>query len=250
MLARLLIPLCLCCVVLCTFVGYVSKRAIEDEASVASESIELDCDSFVNSPPKISKSVVLRDFVFVDEIATIDSDGDGKWDEVAIPLFSPKGFTSKASYSAVIACFRDVPDLETLHQKLAANKLQTNYLVHDQTLASRIHSQLATSFKNMDFANSPVVTVGYGQANPLLGEKSLKYSYMVGAGAVGLAVLTLAYLILAGLLKQVPRSSREPRRKRTKKRGNSTRGNANQDAEPTGGVLDQVRSLREKQVQT
>ena len=215
MFARLLIPLCLCCVVLCGFVGFLSKRAIEEGAQISSETLELTCGSFIDSPPVVSSGVLLSDFDYVDQIATIDNDGDGKWDEVAIPLFSPDGFESQAGYSGVIACFRDVPDLETLHQRLASNKLQANYRVEEQNLGLRLHSQLAMKFKHMDFEHSPIVTVGYGSDNPLLGETSLKYSYTVGAAAIGIALLSLVYLVVTGLIDRVPK---RPRRERTKNR--------------------------------
>ena len=249
MLARLLIPLCLCCVVLCAFVGFLSKRAITETAQVSSVPVEFDCSSFIDSPPKKSSGVLLKDFVFVDLIATIDKDGDGKWDEVAIPLFSPDGFKSKAYYSAAIACFQDVPDLETLHQRLASNELQAYYWVNDQKLSLNLHSQLATKFKHMDFQQSPVVTVGYGNDNPLLGEASLEYSYLVGAAAVGVLILTLAYLVVAGLLNAVPRSPRRPRRASAKNRAGLPNSETDYNAGSTGGVLDQARSMRNRQPQ-
>ena len=251
MLARLLIPICVCCVVLCTFVGFLSKRAIEEAGRITTQPLKLECNSFINSPPKKSTGVLLSNFVFVDRIATIDNDGDNRWDEVAIPLFSPHSFDSKVGYSAVIACFRDVPDMETLHQRLAPGELQTNFCADEQNLRTTLHTQLATKFKNMDFRNSPVVTIGYGQDNPLLGETSLKYSYFVGTAAVGVGGLTLAYLVTAGLckhLQSLPRSSKESRRKPTKNRAGLPGRQTKDDAEPTGGVLDQVQSLRQQQV--
>ena len=248
MLARLLIPLCLCCVVLCAFVGFLSKRAIDETAEIASKPKVLDCRSFIDNPPKRSSGILLSKFVFVDRIATIDSDRDGKWDEVAIPLFSRDGFKSRAGYTAVIACFRDVPDLETLHERLAANELEVNYRANDQRLGRNLHTQLAIKFKNMDFQYSPVVTIGYGQENPVLGQVSLKLSYTLGAIAIGVAALTLVCLAFASLFKSVVTAARTPRKRRKPKkiRAGLPNRNRNYENEPTGGVLDKIRSMRDQ----
>ena len=52
MTGRLLFPLCLCCVVLCAFIGYMSKRAIEEAKQVATEVVELECGALLKEPPK------------------------------------------------------------------------------------------------------------------------------------------------------------------------------------------------------
>ena len=259
MIGRLLFPLCLCCVVLCAFVGYLSKRAIKEAEQVATEVVELDCGSLIEKPPYESTGVLLSDYVFIDEIASIDIDGDGKWDEVAVPLFSKEVFKAKASYQSVIARFRDVPDLETLKQRLAVDALKANYRVSEQTLDSNLHAMLAKKFKNMDFEKSPVVAVGYGESNPVLGEKSLEMSYQVGAIAIAVGVLSLVFSVLTGVLKSftMPQQpSRRPmamKKKKKKKKTSSQKktsnrsGPPNYDVEPTGGVLDRVRSMRDEQ---
>jgi len=246
MLARLLFPLCLCCVVLCALVGYLSKRAVEEAEKISTEFVELDVGSLIEKRLSKSTGLVLSNFVFVDRVASIDIDGDGKWDEVALPLFANKAFKSKARYRSVIACFRDVPDLETLKQRLASNELKANYRVPQQEFDSTLHSILAKNFKNMDFKNSPVVTVGYGAGNPVLGEKTLKLSYRFGAVALAVGVLSLIFTVLASLIKTPERS---PSRKKParKKRAKTRTGPPNYDVEPTGGVLDRVRSVRDEQ---
>ena len=231
---------------MCAVVGFLSKRAINDAAQISSEPFELSCEKLIKSPLEKSSRVLLSDFVFTDRIATIDYEGDGKWEEVAIPLFPPNGLNSKASYSSVIVCFRDVPDLETLHQRLASNELQANYWVHDQSLHRGLLPQLAVKFENMDFRNSPVVTVGYKKENPL-GETSLRYSYQIGAGAIGVAVLTLIYLASASLSQQVPK---RPRRRTVANRTSEQSDETHRDLETSGEMLDLVRSIRDKQVQS
>ena len=201
MVARLLVPLCLCCVLLCVFVGVLSQRAIEEAEQVSSEIVDLDCGSLIDKRPKVSTGVLISDFILVDEVAAVDFDGDGAWDEIAVPLFSRESFKSKVAYRAVIACFRDVPDLKTLKQRLASNELKANYRVNDQELASVLHAQLAKELKSLDFKNSPVVTVGYGESNPVLGAKTLQICYRLGAVAIGVGVLSLFYTILTGLME-------------------------------------------------
>ena len=255
MLGRLLIPLCLCCVVLCAFVGYLSKRAIKETKQISTEIVELDCGSLIEKRPRKATGVLLKDYCFVDRVAAIDSDGDEKWDLVAVPLFSKEIFKSKAKYTSVIACFRDVPDWETLKQRLATQELKVNYRVSDQELDSNLHAMLAKKFRNMDFRNSPVVTVGYGESNPVLGEKSLKLSYRFGAIAIVVGVLSMVFSVLSGLLSTFKLPERSPSRKRpakkkkVKKKKSKSRvaAPANYDVEPTGGVLDRVRTMRDQQ---
>lgn len=254
MLGRLLIPLSLCCVVLCAFVGFLSKRAIKETKQISTEIVELNCGSLIEKRPRNSTGVLLKDYCFVDRVAGIDSDGDEKWNLVAVPLFAKEAFKSKAKYTSVIACFRDVPDWETLKQRLETNELKVNYRVSDQVLDSNLYVLLAKKFKNMDFRNSPVVTVGYGESNPVLGEKSLKLSYRFGAVAIVVGGVSLVFIVLAGLFNSFKMSERTPSRKRPvkkkkvkKKKAKKRVGPTNYDVEPTGGVLDRVRTMRDKQ---
>jgi len=134
MLGRLLIPLCLCCVVLCAFVGYLSKRAIKESEQISTKIVELDCGGLIEKRPRKATGVLLKDYRFVDRVAAIDSDGDEKWDLVAVPLFSKEIFKSKVKYTSVIACFRDVPDWETLKQRLATHELKAREKVQKHGL--------------------------------------------------------------------------------------------------------------------
>ena len=249
MIGRLLFPICICCAVLCAFVGYLSKRAIKEAEQIATEVVELDCGSLLEKRPQESTGVLLSNFAFLDRVAAIDIDGDEKWEEVAVPLFPKEGFTSKAAYTAVIACFRDVPDLAALKQRLADNELKVNYHAGKQELDSHFHSVLAKKLANMDFKNSPVVTVGYGESNPVLGEKSLKMSYQLGAVAIAVGVLSLIYAVLTSLLKsfKMPQLSTGRKKPAKKRKAKKRAGPANYDVEPTGGVLDKVRSMRDQQ---
>lgn len=249
MISRILIPLCLCCVVLCVFVGFLSKRAIKETAQVSAQFVEYDCSGFIEKPPTKSTGLLLHDFISIERIAKIDNDGDEKWDAIAVPLFAPDVLDSSFGYASVIACFRDVPDIETLRQRLVTNELRAVYRVGEQELDSNFHAQLAVQFKNMDFENSPIILVGYDQGNPLLGETSLKLSYMVGAAAIGIAVLAVICTALAGLMNRIPRPERRRKRKPTANRAGLPSNN-DHDGELTGGVLDQVRSMRDRQPDT
>ena len=253
MLARLLLLLCLCCVVLCAFVGFLSKRAIDEATEFSEHPLEQDCSSFIDSPPKKSSGILLNNFVFFnsiatieDDIATVDNDGDGKWDEVAIPLFSEDSFKSKVSYTSVIACFRDVPDLKTLHERLSAKELKVSYRVKEQKLARPLHTQLAITFKSMDFRNSPVVTVGYGQDNPILGVTSLTLSYTIGAAAFGVALLNIAYLAFMGFSKCGKNALREARHEPTESPTCLPSSVTNCDDSPSESLLDAARSMRDQ----
>jgi len=106
----------------------------------------------------------------------------------------------------------------------------------------------------MDFKNSPVVTVGYGESNPVLGEKSLKLSYRVGAVAIVVGVLAMVFSVLSGLQstfklpERSPNRNRPAKKKKVKKKKSKKQvaAPANYDVEPTGGVLDRVRTSRSR----
>ena len=88
----------------------------------------------------------------------------------------------------------------------------------------------------------------------MLGEKSLKLSYRFGVVAVVVGVLSLISIVLAGLFNSFKMPERTPSRKRPtkkkkvkKKKAKKRVGPTNYDVEPTGGVLDRVRTMRDQQ---
>jgi len=116
MTSRLIFPLCLCCAVLCAFVGYMSKRAIKEAEQVTTAVVELDCGMFLEKRPKESTGVLLSDYVFVNRVAAIDTDDDEKWDDVAVALFPKGGFTfiALASRRCSRTCTQYSPENSTI----------------------------------------------------------------------------------------------------------------------------------------
>jgi hypothetical protein len=248
MIRRVLIPLSLCCAVLCAFIGYLSHRAIEESKQVASNVQEFGCRQLIDKKPRKSTGVVIQDFIYLDRYAALDFDGDDKWDEVAVPVFPNQKQASKAAYQSVIVWFKDVPNQEALQEALKTDKIRADYWVAKQNLDEHLKSQLAIKFKHMDFENSPVVLVGFAQANPLLGPATLKFSYVGGLGALGFGALAFLMSIVMSLLNRKPKIRSAPPKPTANKAGLPPA--RNYDAQPTGGVLDQVKSMRDRQPET
>jgi hypothetical protein len=252
MIRRILIPLSLCCAVLCAFVGFLSTQAIDEAERIATQSLEFSCEAMIRKPPKESTGVILSDYIGLDLFATVDIDDDDRWEEIAIPLFSKSVTESKHAYCAVIAVFNNVPDDVTLREVLSQPQLHADYWPAKK-LPVYLHSQLAVKFRNMDFTKSPVVMIGYPKSNPLLGEASLQLSKTVGIVALGIAGLTFLFSMVLKLFKLIkikpkPQLSKPgPTRNRA---GLPTNADNLDLEEPTGGVLDRVRSMRDQQPET
>lgn len=245
MIRRVLIPLCLCCAILCAFIGYVSQKAIEESKNVKSNAEVVQCQALIEDRPVESVGVVIQDFITVDRFAKLDFDNDDQWDEVAIPLFPSQKPKSKATYQAVIVCFRGVSDRAALEKALVGKEVQAEYWASRQKLDDHLKTQLARSFINMDFENSPVVYVGYSTTNPLLGAKSLQLSYLLGGVSLALGALAFVFSVLVSWLNRKPKFRPDPPKPKQNLAGLPTAGN--EPKEMTGGVLDKVRSMRDPQ---
>lgn len=248
MIRRVLIPLCLCCAILCAFIGYVSQKAIDESASVKTNAEVFQCQALIEDRPLESIGVVIQDYITVDRFAKLDFDDDDQWDEVAIPLFPSQKPKSKAAYQSVIVCFKGVGDREALEKALAKKEVRAEYWASRQKLDDHLKTQLAYSFINMDFENSPVVYVGYSATNPLLGVKSLQLSYLLGGGSLALAALAFLFSVVVSLFNRKPKFRPEPPKPKNNLAGLPKTGD--EPKELTGGVLDKVRSMRDPQPET
>jgi len=227
-------------------------QAMDESERLETQALEYTCEAMIKKPPKESTGVILTDFIGLDLFATVDVDNDDSWNELAIPLFSKSATQSKNTYRSVIACFMDVPDEATLTEIIKQPKLHADYWPA-RTLPDYLHSQLAVKFRNMDFAQSPVVLIGYPKSNPLLGKSSLQLSKTVGIASLGVAGLSFLFSMFSKLVKliKLKPKPRRPKPEPTRNRaGLPTKETAPGSPELTGGVLDRVRSMREQQPET
>lgn len=248
MIRRVLIPLCLCFAILCAFIGYVSQKAIKESTMVTSNTTSFACQELIDRRPAESMGVAIKDFLAVDRFAEMDFDEDGRWDEVAVPLFPTQKPKNKATYQAVIVCFRGVATRKDLEQILIADEVKAEYWASQQVLDDHLKTQLAIEFINMDFAGSPVVFVGYPNTNPLLGAKSLQLSYLLGGASLGIAALAFVASTLIAIFNRRPKT--RPERPKPKRNRAGLPETSGESVELTGGVLDKVRSMRDTQPET
>jgi hypothetical protein len=235
MVNKVIILLCLCCVVLCTFVGYLSKRAIEDSKIGHGPAVSVSCSEVLEERPTETSHLIVTGFIPGKHFASLDFDNDGQWEQLCVPFFPKKQQEIKHSYRAVLICFDKVPNREALRELVASGEIDTNYWPMRQNLDVAIHSQLAQQYRNMDFANSPVFHYGFETSNPVLGEASLKISFFIGYVAIFAAFVAL----LVGLVMKAWPAKKADLAELTP--------NTNRAGLPGGSVLDRVTSMRERQ---
>ncbi|MEL7497164.1 MAG: hypothetical protein AAFN77_06100 [Planctomycetota bacterium] len=248
MIRKSLIVLSLCCAVLCAFIGYMSQRAIEESERVSTSSFDLDCERLLDQAPVASTEIVLSDFIVGKKFATMDIDGDYQWDVTGVLLFPKKKQSTRYGYRAVIVSCKGIPDEATLNEKLLSEpESLTVDFWPTRELEPSIHSQLAMKYRNLDFARSRVVYLGYERENPILGETTLKLSIVVGGASVAVAVLTIIISLIIGMLSRLFKRSPKPNAPQPTANRAGLPASGSLDHEPTGGVLDRVRSRRDQQ---
>ncbi len=244
MIRRSLIILSLCSAVLCAFIGFLSYRAIEESKQLQSSSIELSCSDLLKTAPETSTGVQLNDFVLGRHVAGIDLDGDQQWDQGAIPLFPKQRQPFKYGYRAVILCFKGLPDEAAVDQALIGSAVEADFWPGRQELDPAIYSRLAVKYRHMDFDNSRVLFLGFEKANPVLGKTSLRLATLVGAGSVVLALITFILGMLSAILKKA--ASRRPKKQPQPTANRAGLPASGEEPEFTGGVLDRVKSMRDR----
>lgn len=248
MIRRSLIVLSLCTAVLCAFVGYLSHRAIEQSKKVASSSIDLACVQLMDKPPIEATEVVLSEFKIGKHFAKIDLDGDSNWDLVGVAVFPKEKQKQSYAYRAVILFCKGIPD-ETAYEEVFGDaeldKLVVDYWPSRQDLDKGVYAQLATNYRSLDFSKAPIAFYGYERTNPVFSETTKKASILVGGAAVAVAVITVVLSALFGAVGRLFRRKEKTVPPPVANRAGLPPGN--QNSESTGGVLDRVRSMRDRQ---
>ena len=247
MIRKFIILLSLCCLVLCAFVGFLSKQAIKQEKVDVVPASPITCAEILKERPKTSAHLLLNDFVPCKYLAHLDFDGDGEWDLLCVPFLPTKLRQSGHNYKTVLVCFKGVPNEEALMKLLESSELETNYWPLKQQLDKDIQSLLAHKYKSMVIADSPVLYHGFEAGNPVLGETSL----MVAVGVGTMSVLAIVGTLIAGLFVGPKRRRRirviseedEEEKPTTNLAGLPT----SSGSASGGGVLDRVKSMRKKQ---
>jgi hypothetical protein len=227
--------------VLCAIVGFLTNRALQESEKRLGPATPIACDGILETHPTETSRILITDFIPGKHFAVLDYENDEQWEQLCVPMFPKKRLKITHSYRAVLVCFNNVPDRESFRELADAAEIDTNYWPMRQNLDAAIHSQLAQQYKNLDFANSPVLHCGFETSNPVLGATSLKLSIGVGATAIFTAFIAL----LAGLFFK-PRS--ESLDGLMTPEQNTNRAGLPNDNQTIGcSVLDRVNSMRDQQ---
>ena len=191
MIRKFIILVCICFAGCCAVVAHLSMKVEEEGEQLVGEGQPLTCQDLLAEKPKVTTRIKLSEFAVGKYKADFDYDGDGKWDDVCLALFSSHKKKITYGYQAVLVNLKGITDEEQLDQLLATGELDTTYWPRRQELENAAHSSLAQSYKNLDFSRSVILHCGYPAENPVLGEASLELSKMAGGIALGIALLTL-----------------------------------------------------------
>lgn len=234
MIRKAIILLCFCCVVLCAFIGNLSYQAIQDTQKAVGEAVSMTCEEALQTEFWETSRVKLSDFSNGKYFATVDWNGDDSWESLCVPIF-PHRPDFGYGWRAVLIRFKGVQTREEFEKLVESGSLDVTYWPGRQKLDRVVHSQLAQSYKNLDFANSPVLCYGFEPGNPLLGETSLKLS--AGVGVLSVLMAFLAVIVQPIKFKRRVKPEQETRPTQKGKR-------AGPPAEETPSIFDKVTSRR------
>lgn len=240
MIRKFTILLSLCCVVLCTFVGYLSDQAIKSSEKRTAPPVDVACQELIDERPIETSSYLVKDFAPGKFWAEIEATDTGEWSEVCMPLFPRRRSGIKHSYRGVVVCFKGVKNESELVELLQQGELELNFWPTRQDLPSVHYSRLAQRYKSMDFENSVVLHWGFEKEGPLLGKSSLMLSYAVGAIALCVAVFTL---LIGFLMKLKPKPSAFSFEEDDEDQPTTNRAGLDMGT----SILDQVQSMRERE---
>lgn len=206
MARKFIILICICFTACCAVIAYLSMQVEKEVQQLVNGGQEITCESLLEEQPKVTTRIKLTEFTSGKFKANFDFDGDGQWDDLCVPLFPAQKRKITYGYPAILLKIKGVTNQEQLDELMADGELETNYWPQRQELDEAIHSSLAQSYTNMDFANSFMLHCGYESKNPVLGETSLKLSIIAGGISLVIALLTF----LAGFfIKPAPQNLSE-----------------------------------------
>ena len=194
------ILLCVCGIVVCAFLAFIGYRQ-EQEAKKTQQSAppEISCEELLEDIPDGVYSFTLSDSQPGKHFIYDDNDGDEIWDRVIIPVF-PKGLKKLGrNYKAIILVMANIPDKQTLNEKINASTIEAAYWLTSPELDSNSYNRLAGKYSSLNFSQSRVLYSGYPKTIQSFGT----YVFWAGAGGTILSMLMFGWqsfnLVLAGI---------------------------------------------------
>lgn len=200
------ILLCVCGIVVCAFlafIGYQQEQAATKIKEAAPPSFS--CQELLENMPSGEYAFTLTDFQPGKHFVHDDNDEDGQWEKVIIPVF-PKGLRKLGrNYKAIILVIVNIPDKETLNQKINAPSIEAEYWFTAPNLDTNSYNRLAEKYSSLNFSDSRVLYCGY----PKNGKSIGTYIFWAGAGGTILSLLMFGWqsfsLVLAGIRSESKR---------------------------------------------
>jgi hypothetical protein len=202
MARKFAIILRLCLGVVCAFIHRFGTSSLEELTGETDQKIVVSCDQLLNKWPRDNFHLLLTDFQRGKHFVSYDHDQDENWELVYVPLFPSHLKSLGNNFNSVIVYFDDVKNEDELNERLASGELDTQLWYTQQKLPDDIHSDLAQSYRLMDFSKCVVLQGGFRPPSKDIATYAVLGSYL---GLLSCGVIVAWNLVAMFLPKRGPR---------------------------------------------
>jgi hypothetical protein len=202
-------------IILCILLALVSGivlalgfQALEQNARLLDHPAEFTCKALLEEPPSQTQQIEFSKFRVSPRAATLDFDGDGKWDEVYVCAFPTTKRVPKKNYYAAIINVGNVTNQQELDAVFEKNsEPKEMFFWHNkQALSDHAHGELAMKYKSMNFSRCVTLHANYPPPTDDMGEMFI----LLGKGGLALsAILFVLYLLFKILVRIIPKRKYE-----------------------------------------
>lgn len=203
------ILLCVCAAVLCSFAGYTGYRAAESDPADQPAPRLISCAELLTDVPANLSELRVTRFKSGKKYVSYDDDDDGTWDRVFVLLFPDNLKRLTHNYRAVIVSMQGIADERELLATLAEPALDAQYWSRSQRVDADTRNRIAAKYNSLDFKRSVLLRFGY---EPIVGSGSV----MLWSSLLGI-VLSVAVggwqalqLMLTGIRRESSATEEEP----------------------------------------
>ena len=185
MFRRLALMLLFCCMAGSASSVQGENLAEPSDSPPPAPSARLTCQQLIDGELPPTSQFSLTDFQPGKHFVPTDTDQDGKWDQVVVPLFPADQKRLGQNYRAALVYFGDVPDFDALMARLREPELTVQYRPHQQNLERSTYNQLAQHYRSMDFSKCVLAYSGFPETS------SLSSPWLIGGGMLLLGGLII-----------------------------------------------------------
>ena len=162
---------------------------------------QVTCEQLLNQFPSGQQEFELIEFYPGKRNVAVDSNNDGRWERVYIPVFDKPLKDIRQNYRAIVLCFAGVSDEVELRSRLQSDALPAQYWPYSQKFGKQTYNALAERYSSLDFNRSIIVHCGFPKAGGMA-----KYLYWGGFVGALLAMLGMGWQSLGLVLIAIRRS--------------------------------------------